>query len=146
MALRGTNGDDDLFGNNRDNTIFGLGGWDRIVGYGGNDLLHGGRGDDLLKGGSGRDSLWGGKGKDLLDGGRGADDFWFDTRDRFDVISDFRGGDAVVIDVDDGGYEGVRRSDLYIDRGSEFDRLYVDNDLVAKVFGDLLFYSDIYLV
>ena len=52
----------------------------------------------------------------------------------------------MVIDVEDGGFEGVGRSDLFIDRGSKFDRLYVDGDYVAKVFGDLLFYSDIVLV
>ena len=144
--MRGTNGDDDLYGNSRNNTIFGLGGWDLLVGYGGNDLLDGGSGDDLLKGGSGSDSLWGGRGKDLLVGGGGPDDFWFDTRHRFDVINDFEARDSIVIDVLDGGFEGVRRSDLFIDRGSKFDRLYVDGDLVAKVYGDVLLYSDIYLV
>jgi Ca2+-binding RTX toxin-like protein len=144
--LRGTNGDDDLFGNWRGNVILGLGGSDRLVGRGGPDILDGGWGDDLLQGGTGRDSLWGGRGKDFLDGGGGADDFWFDTRHRFDVVNDFSAGDAIVIDVEEGGFEGVRRRDLFIDRGSKFDELYVDGDFVAKVYGDLLYYSDIVLV
>lgn len=144
--MRGTNRDDDLYGNDRDNDIFGLGGWDNLYGYGGDDLLDGGSGDDLLRGGSGRDSLWGGTGQDFLSGGKGRDDFWFDTRDSYDVINDFRAGDAIVIDVQDGGFEDVRRSDLDIDRGSKFDRLYVDGDYVAKVYGDLLYYSDIVLI
>jgi len=144
--VKGTNGDDDLYGNDRDNTILGRGGWDKLVGYGGDDILDGGGGNDLLKGGSGRDSLWGGKGNDLLDGGKGADDFWFDTRDSHDVVNDFGGGDAVVIDVERGGFEGVRRGDLYIDHGSTFDKLYVDGDYVAKVYGEVLHYGDIFLV
>ena len=144
--MRGTNGDDNLYGNDRSNTIFGLGGWDAIYGYGGADILDGGRGDDLIKGGKGSDSLWGGAGKDLLDGGKGADDFWFDTRDSHDVINDFGPGDAVVIDVTQGGFEDVDRGDLYIDHGSKFDKLYVDGDYVAKVYGDYLRYSDIHLI
>lgn len=145
-VIRGTKWDDDLYGNSRDNTILGLDGWDALYGYGGSDVLDGGRGDDLLKGGKGRDALWGGKGVDLLDGGKGADDFWFDTRKDHDVINDFgRGADSVVIDVSSGDFEGVRKQDIYIDEGSKFDRLYVDGDYVAKVYGDYLKYSDIIL-
>ena len=40
----------------------------------------------------------------------------------------------------------MRRSDLFIDEGSKFDKLYVDGDYVAKVYGDVLFYSDIVLI
>ena len=94
----------------------------------------------------GGDSLGAAGARIPLDGGGGADDFWFDTRHRFDVVNDFSGGDAIVIDVEQGGFEGVRRRDLFIDRGSEFDELYVDGDFVAKVYGDLLHYSDIVLV
>ena len=96
-----------------------------------------------MQGGKGRDSLWGGRGNDFLVGGNGDDDFWFDTRNGFDIVNDFRAGDELVIDVEDGGFEGVRRSDLFIDSGPKFDKLYVDGDYVAKVYGDVLFYSDI---
>jgi Ca2+-binding RTX toxin-like protein len=144
--VRGTNGDDDLYGDGRSNVILGLGGWDLLVGRGGGDILDGGGGNDLLQGGRGRDSLWGGRGKDLLDGGGGWDDFWFDTRHRYDVVNDFRAGDVLVIDVRDGGFEDVDRDDLFIDHGRRFDRLYVDGDYVAQVFGDRLFYRDIELL
>jgi Ca2+-binding RTX toxin-like protein len=146
MAITGTNGDDDLFGTDGRNTIFGLRGWDRLVGLGGNDTLDGGRGNDLLEGNRGQDAFWGGRGKDLLDGGLGADNFWFNTRHSFDVINDFGGGDAVIIDVEDGGFEGVDRGDLLIERGSRFDRLYVDGDYVCKVFGEFLNYDEIFLL
>jgi Ca2+-binding RTX toxin-like protein len=145
-VVRGTDGDDDLFGDRRDNVIFGLAGWDLIAGRGGDDIVDGGVGNDLLRGGPGRDSFWGGRGRDLLDGGAGADDFWFDTRHRYDVVNDFRAGDVLVIDVQDGGFEGVRRRDLFIDHGPRFDRLYVDGDYVAKVFGDPLLLLDIELI
>jgi Ca2+-binding RTX toxin-like protein len=144
--VRGTNGDDVLRGNDRDNNIFGLGGWDDLYGYGGRDILDGGRGEDLLRAGSGRDDLWGGRGQDFLHGGKGNDGFWFDTRNSFDIINDFRAGDEILIDVESGGFEGVRRRDLFIDEGRKFDRLYVDGDYVAKVYGDVLFYSDIVLI
>jgi Ca2+-binding RTX toxin-like protein len=143
--VKGTNGDDILYGNDRDNDIFGLKGWDDLYGYGGRDFLGGGKGEDLLQAGKGRDALEGGRGNDFLVGGKGDDDFWFATRDGFDVINDFRAGDKLLIDVEDGGFEGVRRRDLFIDEGGKFDRLYVDGDYVAKVYGDLLFYSDIIL-
>jgi Ca2+-binding RTX toxin-like protein len=146
QGVRGTNGDDILRGNGRDNNIFGLRGWDDLYGYGGRDLLDGGRGEDLLIGGRGRDALWGGRGKDFLEGGRGNDDFWFNTRDSHDIVNDFRAGDALIIDVQDGGFEGVRRRDLFIDEGPKFDKLYVDGDYVAKVYGDVLFYSDVILI
>ena len=81
------------------------------VGLGGDDILDGGRGNDCSKATAARLAL-GGRGQDFLDGGRGADAFWFDTRDSYDVINDFGGGDAVIIDVEDGGFEGVDRGDL----------------------------------
>ena len=55
-------------------------------------------------------------------------------------------GDAVIIDVEDGGFEGVDRGDLLIERGSRFDRLYVDGDYVCKVFGEFLNYDEILLL
>ena len=57
IDLRGTPGQD---------SIFGLGGNDRILGLGGNDVLVGGPGDDTLVGGPGNDDLFGQAGKDNL--------------------------------------------------------------------------------
>ena len=144
--MRGTSGDDDLFGTNRDDEIFGLGGWDDIRGRDGDDLLVGGSGSDLIFGGSGRDAIFGGTGRDLLYGGAGADDFWFDTRNSYDIIEDFGRGDALVIDAGDGTFEGVQRRDIDIDRGSSFDRVSVDGDLVARVYGANVNYDDIFIL
>lgn len=64
--IRGTKGDD---------VIFGLGGNDVIQGKGGDDILIGGTGNDVLKGGTGGDSLFGGPGDDVLKGDADADHF-----------------------------------------------------------------------
>jgi Ca2+-binding RTX toxin-like protein len=144
--MRGTSGDDDLFGNRRDNDIFGLGGWDDIRGRAGDDLLVGGSGSDLIFGGSGRDALFGGRGRDLLYGGTGADDFWFDTRHSYDIIEDFRRNDALVIDAGDGTFEDVRRRDIDIDHRPDYDRISVDGDVVARVYGANVGYDDIFIV
>lgn len=144
MIITGNRRDNDLFGTADDDAIYGRAGWDLLVGRGGRDILDGGAGDDLLEAGSGNDALWGGRGRDLLTGGRGDDNFWFDTRDSFDIVNDFREGDTLVIDRD--AFDGVRRADLEIVRSDRFDRLYVDGDYVAKVYGDLLLYSDVGLI
>lgn len=146
MTITGTNRAEKLYGTSRGDTILGLRGDDLLGGHSGNDILDGSYGDDLLKGGPGRDSLWGGRGKDFLVGGSGADDFWFDTRDSYDIVNDFGSGDVLVIDVEGGGFKGVRRGHLEIDRARGFDWLVVDDDRVAKVYGDRLHYDDILLV
>ena len=49
-----------------------------------------------------------------------------------------------VIDVRDGGFEGRRpRAISSSTPAAKFDKLYVDGDYVAKVYGDPLFYNDI---
>ena len=82
VALRATEGDDEIHALLGGSTIHGLGGADRLVGssandrlYGGdgNDILMGNDGDDWLEGEAGNDSLWGGKGNDVLIGGAGND-------------------------------------------------------------------------
>jgi Ca2+-binding RTX toxin-like protein len=144
--IGGTSGDDDLFGDSRDDEIFGFGGLDNIYGRRGADLLDGGSGSDLIRGGRGTDSIWGGRGKDFLDGGPGSDDFWFDTRHRYDVIEDFSENDTLVIDTDDPSFEDVEREDIDIDGGSRFDKVYIDDDLIAVVFGDIVDRGDIVLI
>ncbi len=72
-SIRGTRGDDRLFGTPRADTIDGLRGNDTIYGRGGNDRLNGGPGNDLLSGDAGHDRLNGGAGDDTLLGGGGRD-------------------------------------------------------------------------
>ena len=145
-VIQGTRRDDDLLGTRFDDIIFGRGGWDFLSGRDGDDILDGGTGSDLALGGEGRDAFWGGRHRDILFGGPGADDFFFDTRHRFDVIEDFRSNDALVIDVIEGGFAGVRFRDVEIRHGARFDRLFVDGDYVAKVFGAEVGFDDIFLV
>ena len=111
-------GNDDLFGTNRDDEIFGLEDGTIFAGAMGTIWSSEARAADRTDGGSGRDAIFGGTGRDLLYRGAGADDFWFDTRNSYDIIEDFGRGDALVIDAGDGTFEGVRRRDIDIDRGS----------------------------
>jgi anthrax edema toxin adenylate cyclase len=141
--VNGTPGDDNLFGSWRDDVILGRGGWDIIRGRDGDDILDGGAGNDWIFGQAGHDSIWGGRGLDRLAGGTGRDDFWFDTRHSYDIIRDFRANDAIVIDIADGAFEGVTRRDLEIRHRVDFDRIYVDGDLVAEVYGVSVRLADI---
>ncbi|MCA0920008.1 calcium-binding protein [Pseudooceanicola nanhaiensis] len=81
--LKGTTGNDTIFGGGGDDTLLGLDGTDVIEGEAGDDSIDGGdwgdwlRGDagnDILDGGLGADHLRGGEGNDTLLGGGGADD------------------------------------------------------------------------
>ena len=56
-SLRGTEGDDVLYGQSGDDIITGGAGNDLLYGQNGNDTLTGGAGNDLLDGGSGTDSV-----------------------------------------------------------------------------------------
>ena len=106
--LRGTWGDDYIFGRLGDDQLFGLRGNDVLVGGHGQDVLWGYAGDDSLWGGAGDDSLWGGKGRDVLHGGEGndwlrgngdADIFVFGARlssGDDDVIDDFTDGEDLI--------------------------------------------------
>ena len=72
-TIRGTVGDDVLFGTNDVDVIMGLGGDDVLYGLNGADILCGGSGADAIYGGTGDDHLLGGFGDDVLVGGNGAD-------------------------------------------------------------------------
>ncbi|MBK7861546.1 MAG: hypothetical protein IPJ65_23615 [Archangiaceae bacterium] len=72
-VVRGTPGDDVIYGGEASQKIIGGGGNDVIIGGGGGDRILGGDGDDRLVGGAGGDQVRGGKGNDRLDGGRGND-------------------------------------------------------------------------
>lgn len=144
--MRGTNGDDDLYGNNGNNIIYGLRGSDYIVGYRGDDILFGDDGKDILNGGAGRDILIGGQGSDFLTGGSGADDFWFNSSVGIDTVNDLGAGDRLLIDPRHGDFKGVTLGDIRIVHGSSYDWLYIEGDKVAKVYGDYLHMTDVFLV
>lgn len=72
-AIKGTPGDDQIWGNGLDNLIFGYGGNDVIKGLGGDDKICGGDGNDAINGGGGIDIIGGGAGNDILVGTTGDD-------------------------------------------------------------------------
>ena len=65
--VRGTQGNDTLWGNDSANVLYGEGGSDDLFGKLGNDTLFGGAGDDTLYGLEGDDTLHGETGIDTLD-------------------------------------------------------------------------------
>lgn len=151
----GTRSDDRYRGADGPDVIIGLRGADRLSGQGGDDWLDGGRsadvlragsgedfliggsGGDVLRGDNGRDYLFGGAGDDILYGGRGSDFYFLESRVGRDVIRDFSGSDYVVVIRSYGDFAEVRRRDVEIvDRGG-FDRLYIDDEVVARIEGDL---------
>ena len=106
--LVGSSFTDVLHGDPCNNVLSGLAGNDQLDGQAGNDILDGGIGDDLLLGGSGNDTLLGGDGNGTR--------FWgwqwrrhanWRPRQRYfhghdgwasgDTITDFGGGDSIVI-------------------------------------------------
>lgn len=71
--LKGTGGDDIIFGTDLSDRISALGGDDIVCTFGGNDRIFGGSGSDTLYSGSGKDSVFGQSGADTLVGGSGND-------------------------------------------------------------------------
>ena len=71
-----------------------------IKGSKGDDSLYGTTGNDVIKGGKGDDFLKGGGGNDVLFGGRGHDTFVL-TPDSFTTIVNFKPDqDRIIIDAD----------------------------------------------
>jgi Ca2+-binding RTX toxin-like protein len=73
-AIKGTSGQDFLYGTMHADIICGFGDQDFIVSLGGDDCIDGGEGDDWIFGGSGNDMLDGGEGYDWLFCGSGMDE------------------------------------------------------------------------
>lgn len=97
-VIRGTSGDNDLFGGagidriiarNGADLVDGGTGDDRLFGQSGNDVLLGRRGDDKLFGGAAADTLDGGTGNDILFGEGGPDTFVYRPGYQDDRIRDF---------------------------------------------------------
>ena len=71
--LKGTDGDDTLYGGWVEDKLWGNGGNDTLHGDVGNDKMWGGDGNDTLSGGWGDDKMWGGTGNDRMSGGKNND-------------------------------------------------------------------------
>ncbi|WP_310620437.1 M10 family metallopeptidase [Flexibacterium corallicola] len=99
--VKGSYGQDTIFGSSAANTLDGHRGDDTLVGYAGNDHLIGGDGNDYLKGGDGAD---------ILDGGDGVD--WVSYTDYKDPTSTSR---IYIGDSKGKGTQGVASGDTYID-------------------------------
>ncbi len=80
LEIKGTRGDDNLYGGDGNDRLSGDKGDDRLDGKAGNDRMYGGDGNDLLCGGTGADHMSGGKGNDT-----------YAVDDRKDEISESRG-------------------------------------------------------
>ncbi|MCS6319864.1 MAG: hypothetical protein H8K05_19270 [Nitrospira sp.] len=101
--LRGSMGDDQIFGTNQSDRISGgvgadllsgLAGADQVSGDEGDDVLSGDEGADLLDGGIGHDQLSGDEGDDGLFGGAGTDSLSGGVGD--DVLTGGTGDDALL--------------------------------------------------
>lgn len=126
-TVKGTAGNDRLFGTKRSDVICGRGGDDKLFGRGGGDELRGGAGNDLMDGGRGPDQLLGEDGDDSLQGGGGRD--FLDAAGGSDTLEAGAGADTLSggEDLDQiGGGEGVDEvsggaGDDSIDAGSGSD-------------------------
>jgi Ca2+-binding RTX toxin-like protein len=101
ILIKGTPGNDHLFGSNQNDRITGGSGNDAMRGGLGNDVLSAGTGDDRLFGHGGADVLSGGPGNDALSGGPGNDRFVFSAAlnpsTNVDHIADFAHADGDLI-------------------------------------------------
>ncbi|MCI0400833.1 MAG: putative Ig domain-containing protein [Gammaproteobacteria bacterium] len=130
--IKGTNGDDIIFGRGGNDRLRGKDGNDVIFGEEGNDHIKGGDGDNTLDGGAGNDVLKGKNGNDRLAGGDGDDRL--KGKDGNDTLSggsgddDLFGGDGD--DVLSGGkgkdwLEGGKGNDTYLfNRNDGMDTLW----------------------
>jgi Ca2+-binding RTX toxin-like protein len=71
--VKGTSGDDSLYGDSNANSLFGNAGDDVIEGREGADYLEGNAGADIINGGADKDTIYGGADNDQLTGGAGND-------------------------------------------------------------------------
>ncbi|MCF3934250.1 hypothetical protein L1787_12610 [Acuticoccus sp. M5D2P5] len=141
------NGPDKIIGSNYSDRILGFSGNDVISGRSGDDELYGNIGRDTLKGDIGDDWLNGGPQNDILFGGPGRDYFEFDSWSGVDTVRDFKSEDTIVIDRGrDSDFFGARLRDVDIVDGKKFDKIFVFDHFVAKVFGHDVEYSDIAFV
>jgi Ca2+-binding RTX toxin-like protein len=99
--IKGTEGDDELYGTTSRDTIIPFGGDDTVYALGSNDDVRHSFGNDTIYGGAGKDTLRGGRGSDVIYGGPGSDLIdcaWLETRvsDVADTAYYTPGEDTVV--------------------------------------------------
>jgi len=92
-SLDGSTGNDSLYGNEGHDSLDGSTGNDSLYGNEDNDALKGSTGNDSLEGGDGSDNLQGETGNDSLDGGDGPDSL--DGGDGPDSLDGSTGNDAL---------------------------------------------------
>ena len=97
--IEGFDGDDILYGGVGNDTLSGNTGKNILYGGVGNDTLSGSyQGNNVLYGGDGNDNLSGGIGSDTLTGGAGKDQFSLDTPvNGIDDITDFSVNDDTIL-------------------------------------------------
>ncbi|MBA4718350.1 MAG: HYR domain-containing protein [Nitrosopumilus sp.] len=119
-VIEGTLGNDKLKGTNGNDLIFGLDGNDKINGKKGNDCIYGGDGNDYINGHHGDDEIYGGNGNDKISGHKGDDKLFGDAGN--DKI---RGGygDDVIDGGDDYDYcKGGKGSNTIINCEKEHNK------------------------
>ena len=97
LDVKGSDGDDQVFGGPKSDKMDGRGGNDTLFGADGNDTLIGGPGNDFLYAGFGNDNLDGGSGQNVLHGDLGNDYFAFSALDGLSQVLDFGPGDYVGV-------------------------------------------------
>ena len=91
-TIRGTNGNDTLYGTSYS---------DFICAFGGNDYANGRQADDVVRGGLGNDTVVGGTGADVLRGRRGNDHLFGIDSHPNDQLFGGLGNDQCYIDLGD---------------------------------------------
>ncbi|MCP9490930.1 MAG: hypothetical protein MSC31_13825 [Solirubrobacteraceae bacterium MAG38_C4-C5] len=119
--VRGTDGDDRLFGTEADDEVFGYDGNDDLYGNGGDDYIDGEDGNDTLHGGAGDDQLYGRQGDDLLLGNEGND--YIEGARGDDVINGGAGDDTIFGNAGDDAVSGGEGNDRINVIGSGRDRV-----------------------
>ena len=119
--IRGTDGDDKLYGGAGNDWLYGEEGDDYLDGGEGRDHLEGGEGDDQLYGGEGRDRLYGDPGDDELYGGA-----------EKDALYGYEGNDRLYGGAGDDHLDGMTGDDeLYGGAGNDWLYGYYGNDTVS---------------
>jgi Ca2+-binding RTX toxin-like protein len=134
--IKGTEGNDTLYGSDYADEIQGLGGNDYMIGGFGNDRFFGDAGNDTASGGSGDDTFFGGAGDDLFFGGSGADSFLGGTGiDTASYVNAW--GQGVTVDLTSGSRSGEAVGDTFsgVERfvGSNYGDIF-NGDAYANIF------------
>ncbi|MCP3887283.1 MAG: calcium-binding protein, partial [Desulfobulbaceae bacterium] len=141
--LKGTTGNDVIYGLGGNDTIEGFQGNDKLFGGDGNDSIIAWDGDDLIHGGSGLDRLYGGAGNDVFIYKEGDDDLTLNSFGQWNVNTDDQscidGGTGFdVIDFSNLTkpirYFNNNHSNIELVVGTDYNDYMVDEDSGGSVF------------